>query len=70
MAKSEKIGVKKRFFFSVSYEKDLFYEEEIKALNIPETHIHISREELEGFEKGRINLDRYDFPKETEFYIC
>jgi hypothetical protein len=50
MAKSEKIGVKKRFFFSVSYEKDLFYEEEIKALNIPETHISISREEVKGFE--------------------
>ena len=70
MAKEDKSWSQKRFFFSVSYAKDLFYGEEIKNLNIPETHISISREEVEGFEYGRINIDHIDFPAETEFYIC
>ena len=70
MAKADQSWAQKRFFFSVSYERDLFYLEEIKALKIPETHIHISREELEGFEKGRIQIQDFDFPLETEFYIC
>ena len=70
MAKEDKSWSQKRFFFSVSYAKDLFYVEEIKNLNIPETHISISREEIEGFEYGRINIDHIDFPAETEFYIC
>ncbi len=70
MAKEDKSWSQKRFFFSVSYAKDLFYVEEIKNLNIPETHISISREEVEGFEYGRINIDHIDFPAETEFYIC
>jgi len=46
MAKEDQSGAKKRFFFSVSYGKDLFYAEQIKALNIPETHISVSREEV------------------------
>lgn len=70
MAKEDQSWAKKRFFFSVSYEKDLFYTEEIKALNIDETHISISREEVEGYEKGRIQIDEIDFAPETEFYIC
>ena len=70
MAKADQSWAQKRFFFSVSYERDLFYLEEIKALKIPETHINISREEVKGFEFWRINLDRHDFSKETEFYIC
>ena len=70
MAKADQSWAQKWFFFSVSYERDLFYLEEIKALKIPETHIHISREELEGFEKGRIQIQDFDFPLETEFYIC
>lgn len=70
MAKEDKSWSQKRFFFSVSYAKDLFYLEETKNLNIPETHISISREEVEGFEYGRINIDHIDFPAETEFYIC
>ncbi len=70
MAKKDQSWAKKRFFFSVSYEKDLFYTEQIKALDIPETHIHISREEIAGFESWRIQIENYDFPPETEFYIC
>lgn len=70
MAKEDRSWAKKRFFFSVSYEKDLFYTDEIRALKIPQTHISISREEVEDFEFWRINLDNYIFPTETEFYIC
>lgn len=70
MAKEDQSWSKKWFFFSVSYEKDLFYTKEIKALNIEETHISISREEVEGYEKGRIQIDEIDFAPETEFYIC
>lgn len=70
MAKTDQSWAKKRFFFSVSHEADLFYVEEIKDLKIPETHIHISREKVEGFEEGRINIEHINFPEETEFYIC
>lgn len=70
LAKEDKSWSQKRFFFSVSYARDLFYVEDIKRLNIPETHISTSREEVDGFEYGRITIDRYVFPSETEFYIC
>lgn len=70
MAKVDRSGAKKWFFFSVSEAKDLFYVEEIKKLNIPETHISLSREKVAGFEEGRISIDHIDFPEETEFYIC
>lgn len=70
MAKNNKSQAQKWFFFSVSHEADLFYVEKIKALNIPETHISISREEVAGYEKGRIQIEHIDFPVETEFYIC
>ena len=70
MAKEDQSEAKKRFFFSVSYGKDLFYVEQIKALNIPETHISVSREEVPWYEQGRIQIDDIDFPLETEFYIC
>lgn len=70
MAKSDTSWVPKQFYFSVSYAKDLFYVEEIRALGIRETHISISREEVKGFEYWRIAIDQIDFPAETEFYIC
>lgn len=70
MAKADTSWAPKRFYFSVSYAKDLFYVEEIKALGISETHISISREEVKGFEFWRIAIDQIDFPAETEFYIC
>lgn len=70
MAKAERFWAKKWFFFSVSYEKDLFYTQEIKALWIPETHISISREKVDGFEFWRIDIEKFNFPKDTEFYIC
>lgn len=70
MAKVDQSGAKKWFFFSVSHQEDLFYVDEIRALNIPETHISVSRETVEGFEEGRISIDHIDFPEETEFYIC
>ena len=70
MAKEDQSWAKKWFFFSVSYEKDLFYTKEIKALNIEETHISVSREDVANYEKGRIQIDEIDFAPETEFYIC
>ncbi len=70
MAKADTSDVEKWFFFSVPYEKDLFYLEEMRNLNIKHTAIHLSREEVEWFEKGRIDISEIDFPLETEFYIC
>ena len=70
MAKEDQSWAKKWFFFSVSYKKDLFYTKEIKALNIDETHISVSREDVADYEKGRIQIDEVDFAPETEFYIC
>ena len=70
MANLETEGEVSILTFLIKLVENLFYVEEIKNLNIPETHISISREEVEGFGYGRINIDHIDFPAETEFYIC
>lgn len=60
----------KHLFFSVSYHKDLFYEERIKKIRNLIAHIHLSRENIPGYTAGRIDLSSYHFPLDTEFYLC
>jgi rubredoxin/ferredoxin-NADP reductase len=57
-------------FFWVKKKKDLFYVDKISNIENIETHILLSREEVEWFESWRIDLSRFDFDVNTEFYIC
>jgi len=68
---SEKLKNKNNYlFFGVKKKKDLFYVDKISNLENIETHILLSREEVTWFENGRIDLSKFEFDKDTEFYIC
>ena len=60
----------KKLYFSVSYKSDLFYVDRIKNIENLESHIHVSREEVEWCEAGRIDLSKASFPDNAEFYLC
>ena len=68
---SEKLKSKNNYlFFWVQTKKDLFHVDKINNIENIETHILLSREEVEWFENWRINLSKYEFEENTEFYIC
>lgn len=56
--------------FGVQSYKDLFYLDKINNIENLETKIYLSREEKQWFKYGRINLEEFDFDKNSEFYIC
>lgn len=57
-------------FFWVQWFKDLFYVDKIKKLENIKSYISLSREEVDWFEYWRIDLSKFEFEKNTEFYIC
>jgi NAD(P)H-flavin reductase len=68
---SEKLKSENNYlFFWVQKKKDLFYIDKISNIKNIETHIYLSREKIEWFENGRIDLSKFDFDRNTEFYIC
>lgn len=60
----------KTFLYSVSYFKDIFYEDRLKKIDSLSYEIHITREEHEGYASGRIQLTAESFSPDTEFYVC
>jgi len=60
----------KMLIFSVPYENELFYVENIKNIHDLKYEIYVTREEVPGYHFGRFDLTRYDFTKDTEFYLC
>jgi NAD(P)H-flavin reductase len=60
----------KQLFFSVSYKKDLFYEERIKKIYGLGYEIYISKESIPGYQSGRIDFTKKYFDAATEFYLC
>jgi NAD(P)H-flavin reductase len=60
----------KHLFFSVSHKKDLFYEDRIKKIHGLGYEIFISQEAIPGYASWRIDLIKYHFDPNTEFYIC
>lgn len=60
----------KSLYFSVSYKKDLFYVDNIKKISDLKSYIHISREQVDWCELGRIDLSKESFMENTEFYLC
>lgn len=68
---SEPLKSKNNFlFFWVQKEKDLFYLDKILNRNDLSVEIFISREETSKYNNWRINLDKYKFNENAEFYIC
>ncbi len=59
-----------KLFFWVQKQKNLFYLDKILHKNNLQTEIFLSKEKTDKYNSGRINLDNYDFSKDTEFYIC
>lgn len=60
----------KMLIFAVPYKSELFYEENIKNIPYLKYEIYITREEVPGYHFGRFDLSKFDFAKETEFYLC
>ena len=60
----------KKIFFSVSYEKDLFYVDQLKKIWWKDISIHVSREQVAWCETGRIDLTKKTFAPDSEFYLC
>ena len=64
------IPIPLKLYFSVSTLWDLFYVEKLRAIPDLDLHIHITREYIEGFEQGRVDIDTIDAPLEAEWYFC
>ena len=62
--------VSKSLYFSVATEKELFYIEKLRAFKNVELHIHVTREEVGGFEKGRVDITKIEASPLTEWYLC
>ena len=60
----------KILLFGVQDAASLFYAELLKKIPRLTTHTFLSREELPGFQYGRIDVSKFTFPKESEFYMC
>jgi len=63
-------SVDNQLFFWVQKEKDLFYLDKILWKDNIKTEIFLSREETEKYKFGRLDLSKYNFTENTEFYIC
>lgn len=70
LAMAKDCMTEKQLFFSVSYKKDLFYEDKIKKIPGLVYKIHISQETVPGYESGRIDFIQQHFDPNTEFYLC
>ncbi len=70
MALSLSLDMPKNIYFMVSTGKDLFYVDKLRAIPKVELHIHISRETIEGYEFGRVDVDTIAATPDTEWYLC
>lgn len=68
---SEKLQSKNNYlFFGVEKYKDLFYLDKIQNIDNINTIIYLSRENVDWYENWRIDLTKFEFDKNCEFYIC
>lgn len=61
---------KKTLIFGTKAKNYIFYEEEIKKIANLDYKIFLSREDVEWYEYGRIDLDKFELNNNMEFYIC
>lgn len=62
--------IEKSLYFSVAHMNDLFYAEELRKIKNLDLHIHITRESVDGYETGRVDMDSIVAPHDTEWYFC
>ena len=60
----------KTLYFSVATEAELFYVDKLKKIDNLDLHIHITREDVSGYETGRVDIDAIEAEKNTEWYLC
>ena len=60
----------KILLFGVENSKSLFYTEILEKIPKLKKYLFLSREEVPGFIHGRIDCATFEFPKESEFYLC
>ncbi len=70
MISSLPIDVKKSLYFSVSTGAEVFYREKLWQISNLELHIHVTRENIEWYETGRVDINTIDASPETEWYFC
>lgn len=62
--------IEKFLLFWVQDFESLFYTDVLKTIPNLKMVTYLSRETIEWFQTGRIDVSKYDFPKDSEFYIC
>ncbi len=68
---SDKLASMNNYLFIwAQTQKDLFYLDKINSIENLSVNIYISREQTEKYNNWRIDLTKFTFSPETEFYIC
>lgn len=62
--------IQKSLYFSIATEAELFYVEKLRRIKNLDLHIHVTREEVEGYEKGRMDITSIEASRDTEWYLC
>lgn len=70
MMASNTYSVDNTLFFWAATQADLFYVEQLKQIKNLKTEFFISKEEVKSYHYGRIDTSKYEFPMNTEFYLC
>ncbi len=63
-------SISKKLYFSVATEAELFYVDKLKQIESLDLYIHITREDISGYETGRVDIDAIEVEKDTEWYLC
>lgn len=70
MLDNENLSKEKYLLFWVQTEKDLFYTDKLKKNSDTKISIFLSKEEKKDYNYWRLDITKYSFPKNSEFYIC
>lgn len=62
--------IQKSLYFTVATKDELFYVDKLKTISNLDLHIHVSREEVEWYAHGRVDVDTIEAAPETEWYLC
>lgn len=59
-----------QLYFTVATCNELFYTDELRAIEGLDLHIHTTREETPECHYGRVNIDNIVATPDTEWYLC
>lgn len=63
-------GMQKSLYFTVATCNELFYIDELKAIDALDLHIHTTKEEIPDCNYGRVDVDSIAASPDTEWYLC